>query len=200
MPRVRRRLTLRRAMGYALAGLVAVNALALAVFTVPRTVEERNLEQRVERLRGALEEARARNQALKVRDEVAVRNASDVGRFYGTVVGTREQTLLPVLTEIEAAARELNISAGSQSYEATPLAGGPLVRFRIRMPVSGTYRQVIEFLDRIERSPLFLTIDELGLRERPQAGAGSADLSLMFSAYFHARQAPPSRKGGRRAG
>lgn len=199
MTRTARRPSLRRLLAYAWAALLAANLGTLLAFTLPRSLAERNLELRAARLRGELEAAQKRNETLKARDEVAVRNAADVGRFYRTVVGTREQTLLPALAELDAAARELQLTTGTQSYEAKPLEGGPLVRFRIRMPVSGSYRQVVAFLERLEQSRLFLTIDEISLRERPQDGAGAADLSLIFSAYFRDPEPRPAAKGGKRA-
>jgi Tfp pilus assembly protein PilN len=197
--RAKRRPSLRRVLFYAWTALVVANLGLLAAFTLPRTLEERNLELRAARLNEDIEAARRRNQALKTRDEAAARNAADMARFYRTVVGTREQTLLPVLAEIQAAARDLQLATGSQSYEAKALDDAPLVRFRIRMPVSGSYGQVTAFLDRLEQSALFLTIDEVKLRERPQDGAGAADLNLSFSAYFRDTQPRPARKGGKRA-
>lgn len=194
-----RRPSLRRLLLYAWGALLVANLGVLLAFTLPRTLAERNLERRAQQLRADVEAARERNQSLKARDELAVRNASDMGRFYRAVVGSREQTLLPVLRELEAAARELQLTTGSQSYEAKPLDGGPLVRFRIRLPVSGSYRQVVAFLDRIEHSSLFLTVDEIRLRERPQDGAGAADLSLIFSAYFRDPEPRRPAKGGKRA-
>lgn len=199
MTRAAWRPSLRRLLFYAWTALLAANLGTLLAFTLPRTLAERNLELRATRLRGELEAAQKRNETLKARDEVAVRNAADVARFYRSVVGTREQTLLPVLGEIDAAARELQLTTGSQTYEPKPLEDGPLVRYRIRMPLSGSYRQVVAFLDRIEQSRLFLTIDEITLRERPQDGAGAADLSLTFSAYFRDPQPRSAAKRGKRA-
>lgn len=199
-PRPRRRTSLRRVLLYAwLAGLL-VNAAAFAAYTLPRTLEERNQAARAERLRGEIEGLRARNQALKRRSRTATQNEIDVRRFYRTVIGPREQTMLPVLAEVDRLARELRLEPGPQSYDASPLDDGPVVRFRISMPVSGAYGQVVALLDRLERSEHFLTVDEISLRERPQNGAGAADLSLTFSAYFKAPpgQARPAR-GGRRA-
>lgn len=200
MTRPARRPSLRRLLFYAWTALLLANLGLLAAFTLPRALEERSLERRAAQLRAEVEAARKRNLALKARDAVAVRNAADMGRFYRSVVGTREQTLLSVLAEIETAARELQLTTGQQSYDAKPLDDGPLVRFRIQTPVSGSYRQVVAFIERIERSSLFLTVDEIALRERPQDGAGAADLSLTFSAYFRDTQPRSEAKRGKRVG
>lgn len=200
MKRAGRRVSLQSGLFYLWVALLVANLGLLGAFTVPRSLQERSLERRAEQLRRDVEAARERNQALKVRDELAVRNAADLTRFYRSVVGTREQTLLPALRELEALARELRIGVGQQTYSALPMRDGPLVRFSIKTPVNGSYQQVVAFLDRLERSELFLTIDEISLHERPQDGAGSADLTLMFSAYFHDPDARrPAARRGRRA-
>ncbi len=198
----RRRPSLRRLLFYAWLALLVANLGALGAWTLPRTFAERNLELHAERLRAGVKAAQKRNQALKARDEVAAQNDVDVQRFYRGVVGTREQTLLPVLAEIDAVARELQLNPGRQAYEAKLLKGTEVVRFSISMPVSGPYRQVVALLERLERSRYFLTVDEISLRERPQEGAGAAELGLTFSTYFRdpeaaAAEAAKEAKRGR---
>ncbi len=201
-PPLRRRLTLRRALFYVWAALVLVNLLVLGAYTVPRTLQERNVVRRAEQLHGEVRAAAERNRALRRRSDVSAQNDADVGRFYRGVVGTREQTLLPVLAEIDAVARELQLAPGNQTFDAKPVEDAPLVRFRVTLPVGGSYRQVVAFLDRLERSSHFVTVDEVRLRERLQE-VGSAELNVSLSTYFHApgaeSGAPPKEKETRRA-
>ena len=50
------------------------------------------------------------------------------------------------------------------------------------MPISGSYRQVVSFLQRIEALPHFVTVDSISLRE--DSGAGSTNLNVGLSVYF----------------
>ncbi len=179
----------RRLALYAWGAAVGLNLLVLAAFTLPRTLSERNLERRAAQLREQVESALERNRELKGTSQLAGQNEADVRRFYRGVVGTREQTLLPVLAEIDRLARELSLNPGAQTYEATPVKKRPLMRFRITAPLSGTYPQVVALLQRLEQSPNFVTVDEIKLRERSQEGTSSTELSLVFSTFFSDAQA-----------
>jgi Tfp pilus assembly protein PilO len=58
------------------------------------------------------------------------------------------------------------------------------------MPVSGNYRQLTAFLERMERSSHFITVDEVSLRKR--SAAGDADLDVTMSAYVRSELARTS--------
>lgn len=178
------RLSWRRFGLYAWGAAALLNLLVLAAFTVPRTLRQRNLERHAAELHEQVERAQERNRGLRETSQIAGQNEADVRRFYRGLVGTREQTLLPVLAEIDTLTRELRLNPGTQTYEAEPVKKRPLMRFRITVPVSGTYPQVVALLERLERSPNFVTVDEIKLRERPQEGAGTTELSLNFSTFF----------------
>ncbi len=184
MTRARSRASWRRIALYVWAAAVVLNLLVLAVFTVPRTLREANLERRVAQLRAQVAGAQERNRMLRRTSQIAGQNDADVRRFYRGLVGTREQTLLPVLAEIDGLARELSLDPGTQTFEAEPVKKRPLMRFRINVPLRGSYSQVVTLLERLERSPNFVTVDEIKLRERPQEGAGATELSLVCSTFF----------------
>jgi hypothetical protein len=183
-----RPLSWRRLAFFAWVALLAANLLVLGVFTLPRQWRERSLAARAERLRAELGQARERNRLLRERDQTARQNDVDVKRFYNGLVGTRENTLLPVLAALDNEARTLRLVPGPQSFEAKPLKNSVLVRFGIQMPVSGSYPQLVAYLDRLERLPYFLTVDGVVLKQRA-LGEGT-ELALRLSLYF--REAIPS--------
>lgn len=185
-----RPLSWRRLAFLAWVGLLALNLLAAAVFTVPRQLRERHLAERAARLRVELEAVRERNRLLRERDDTARQNDVDVRRFYNGLVGTRDDALLPVLTALEGEARALQLTPGPQSFDAKPVKNSPLVRFAIQMPVSGSYPQLVAYLARLESLPYFLTVDGLALKQQP-LGAGT-ELALRLSLYFRDPVASPS--------
>jgi hypothetical protein len=177
-PRRRRRLLI------ALGVLVVLNGIVAAAYTVPRASGERRLAERKKEL--ALELQRERAVAEKRYREVETirANTADVQRFYASTVGDRSGNLVRVLSAVEGFAREGGMRPGGATYKEQDVKGLPLDRFVITMPVSGTYRQLVALVQRLERSQYFLTLDEIRLSGDAQAS--KAELALTMSCYFKA--------------
>lgn len=167
--------------------LLGANLVVFLGYTLPRALRDRSAAARLSTLREEVGRQRALAQGLERRAETVRRNADDTQRFYGEVLGTREARLVPLLREIEKTARDLGLGAGQAGYDPSPVRDAPLVRFVITMPVSGSYQQLVSFLDRLERSPQFLIVDSVALREK-QGEAAEADLSVALSTYFRSEQ------------
>jgi hypothetical protein len=84
---------------------------------------------------------------------------------------------------VESLAQAQGLKVGSQGFGREEVKGLPLERFKISMPVSGTYDQVTGLVQELERSQFFLTLDEMAARTSGEDGGG-VDLNLQFSAYF----------------
>jgi Tfp pilus assembly protein PilO len=164
--------------------LAVLNVAAFFAYTLPKRIEERSLAARTASLRAELERERTIVARLRRRNEALQANAADSERFYRSL-GTRS-SLLAVLEELQRVPRELRLRISRRSYEPNSVKGLALTRYSITMPVSGTYRQLTAFLDRLERSSHFLTVDQVNLRKR--GAAGEADLDVVLSAYV--RSAP----------
>jgi Tfp pilus assembly protein PilO len=138
----------------------------------------------VETLRADVE--RERKAVADRRDRVdAVRsNTGDTERFYRQVVFGREESLASSLEELDHVAGSLGLKPRPRTFDQEEVDGAPLVRFVVTMPVSGSYRELTSFLDRLERSPRFLTVDSIRLREKKEEGV--VDLNVVISTYFRA--------------
>jgi Tfp pilus assembly protein PilO len=180
-PRFRRRAIV------ALAALAALNAAGFLAFTLPRTLRERRIAERQRQLEQELERERSAVERQRRQAEVIRTNHEDVKRFYATTVAGREASLVPVLTAIESMAREGGMRPGAASYKPSDVKGLPLDRFVITMPVTGTYRQLAALVQRMERTPYFLTLDEV--RFTGPAQGNRAELALVLSCYFRAEGA-----------
>lgn len=180
-PRLRRRLLI------ALAAVAGLNAVVYAAYTLPRMHGERRLVDRKRLLAEELQRERAVAADRRYQAETIRTNAEDVRRLYTATLSGRTGSLVPVLSAIEGFAREGGMRPGSATYSAEVVKGLPLDRFVIDMPVSGTYRQLVALVQRLERSRYFLTLDEVRLRQQLIQGRGnSAELSLVLSCYFKA--------------
>lgn len=169
----------RRRAWIGLGALTGLNAAVFFVYTVPKRLEERSLAARVASLRAEVARDRAAADRLHRRVEAVEVNTADTARFYKGL-GARNE-LLAVLEELQRTPRELGLRVGHRSYQPDAVKGLPLTRYAITMPVTGSYRQLTAFLDRMERSPHFMTVDAVSLRKR--AASGEADLDVTLSAY-----------------
>jgi Tfp pilus assembly protein PilO len=169
----------RRRAWIALGALTALNAVGFFVYTLPKRLEERSLAARVSSLRAEVERERQVVTRLRRRNETLQANTADAARFYEGL-GSRS-ALLTVLEELQRTPRDLGLKVGRRSYTPNQVKGLPLTRYAITMPVTGSYRQLTAFLDRMEGSTHFLTVDQVNLRKR--GAAGEADLDVSMSAY-----------------
>jgi Tfp pilus assembly protein PilO len=169
----------RRRAWIGLGTLAALNAAVFFVYTVPRRLEEQTLAARLAALRSQVDQERATATRLRRRSRTLQANAEDTTRFYEGL-GSRNE-LLKVIEELQRTPRELGLRVGPRNYEPNAVKGLPLTRYAITMPVTGNYRQLTAFLERMERSTHFLTVDQVNLRKR--AAAGEADLDVTLSAY-----------------
>ena len=167
----------------ALGALVALNLAVFLAYTFPRAIQERSLASQAETLEAEIQ-----------RDQRAGGGPQGEGRHHplecarhGPLLqgrrGAAEEGLLPTLQYVEKTAEELGLTARSRSYAERDVKGLALVEFVIAMPLSGPYKQIVAFLDRLERSSRFLIVDEVQLHSRTDVGA---DLAFSLSAYFRA--------------
>jgi Tfp pilus assembly protein PilO len=176
-PRLRRRLLIVTAV---VAGL---NAVVYGAYTLPRSLQERYLATRRATLREEVERERQVVAGLQSQAEAARTNVQDVRRFYDTILGVRTESQVPVLREIESLARAGGLRPGAASYNTEPIKGGGLERFGITQPVDGTYRELISFIEHLEQSKRFYTLDQVKV-----AGSGRdsnrVQLDLALTSYF----------------
>jgi Tfp pilus assembly protein PilO len=178
----------RRRAWIALGALTVVNVVGFFAYTLPKRLEERSLAARVSSQRAEVERERQVVARLRRRTENLQANSADAKRFYEGL-GSRS-ALLTVLEELQRTPRELGLKVGRRSYEPNAVKGLPLTRYAITMPVTGSYRQLTAFLDRMEGSSHFLTVDRINLQRR--VAAGDADLDVVMSAYVRSSLRGPA--------
>lgn len=175
--------------------LLAVNLLAAAVWTVPRTLRLRSATVRVEAAREMVEQERGAVARQRERGDAIDKNTEDLARFYETVVGPEKAELLPTLEDIESMARAPGLTPGPRSFRREEVEGTTLERVAVTLPLRGSYRQLVGFLREVERSNRFLTVDGVSLRGEP---GGEANLQVEMSAFMHLE--PESRAAERGGG
>lgn len=169
--------------------LLGLNTAAFAFWTLPRSMRQQNAAARAVVAREELARERARAQALGERAEAIRANRADLERFYKTLAGGEQQDLLKTLEAVEALARAPGLQPASRALHREGVAGAPLERVSITLPLEGSYAQLVGFLRGVERSEQFLTVDSVALRADVQSGGS---LQVELSSYLH--QSPETGK------
>ncbi len=175
----------RRLVVGALSALALLNLAVYGAYSLPRSLEERAIATQTAVLKQELVREQQVLAELRERAEAIQANKQDVQRFYQDRVQEREASLVPILRHIEALATEQGLRVGEQKYTQKEVKGTPLERFEINMPVTGTYRKLVQLMARFEESSHFLTLDEV--KVRGGGDAGQAQLDLVLSCYFARR-------------
>lgn len=175
---------LRRRTLWAAALLAVVNVAVYVAYTLPRSLQKRNVATRLTQLDGELKEERIRVDELRERAETIVANRKESRAFLDERVARPGTSLVPILAEVESLAREQGLEVGTQGFSRAPVKGLPLEKFEITMPVTGSYKQVAGLVQQLEHSTYFLTLDQIGARKQQSGEGDTVDLSLLFSAYF----------------
>jgi len=161
-------------------GLLVLNLGTFAAYTFPRRLQERTLAARAVTLREEVERERRVNEGLRRQSQVIGANAQDMQRFLRQVVAGRD-SLSAILEELERSAQDLGLRTERRSYNREELDKLPLVRFEVTLALFGSHGQLMGFLDALERSPRFITVDRVKYQDRE---GGAPELNVTISAYF----------------
>lgn len=166
-------------------GILALLNLALQMFVIyPASLRTDAAEQRAAQSRQALADAQ-RDQAQA---EAVVRSSrdadQDLERFYGDVLpaslaAARRMTY----ARLAQLASETNLLYDRRSFEQEPQRQSDLTILRITMDLEGDYRDVRDFIYRLESSPEFVVIEEVTLDTGSDEDAPLA-LSMRLATYF----------------
>jgi Tfp pilus assembly protein PilO len=173
--------------------LLALNLLMLAAWTAPRSLRLRNATARVAVARETVERERTRTAEARERADAIDANARDLALFYESLVDTEQADLLPTLEDIEAMARAPGLTPGSRRFRREEIEDVALERVAVVLPLEGSYQQLVGFLQEVERSPRFLTVDSISLR-----GTADSEASLQVEMSAFMRLPQVARRTGAR--
>lgn len=149
----------------------------------PQSLKRRELERRIQRAGAA---------------EVAVK------QLYDEQFSTRSQRLTRVTTEVKSLARKAGLNPSQFSYPEEEIEDYGLVKRSFVFAVVGTYLELRQFINLMEHSRSFLTLESVTL-----SGAGeetgpelriSLRVSTLFSQETGAEEAGAARRVAERAG
>jgi Tfp pilus assembly protein PilO len=133
--------------------------------------------------RAELDDLSRRRRAAEAMLEQATGTRAAVEHLYADRLGSEASRLTAVMLEVKHLARRAGL-AGMEaiSYGTDPVPGLPLVRKSITFSAEGTYAQLRSFVDLLEQTPSFLSLDEI--RVEDEAQGGQLRLQVRLSTLF----------------
>jgi type IV pilus assembly protein PilO len=158
---------------------------------------------RVESLRASLEETQKQLAPLDNKQthferliQRSQRNEVEIRRLYEERFSTRSQRLTRITAEVKRLARSAGLDPRSITYPELPIEEYGLIKRSFTFPVSGTYLELRKFINLLELSDSFLSLDEVTLAGDETGEGPELDIRLSLSTLFakeagDAETAPP---------
>lgn len=179
------------------AGLLAGAGLFLAAnlgfFLFSRSITTGRKQALEERRAALTREVAAREaEAAKLssqRDRLA-QVSTVIEEFYGRRVGSRRETLAPIVEEIHAVMRKAGVAPAQISYATAPVVGLPLTQMQIGFGFQSDYARFKRLLRSFELNRRWIIVREVSL-SRDTETPGEVEVRLGLATYFSSDAAAP---------
>ena len=184
-------------------GVLAVVNLALYItLNLPRMHRQAAEERKVTDLTQNLAEVSRRVALMKDLDQRFETEKTKVDTFYNEVLGAKDTRMIEIQREVRSIAASLGMDPETIAYQPEVLDKVGLISFNISVPLAGDYRNLRQFINKIEKSQNFLIVDSVSLGGAKDGGA-LLDLNIRLSTYFAApelleiQKAPAEKRPGK---
>ncbi len=184
---------LRRGLLPVLAVLAAVNVLFFALLLRPAGERAREDRDRLGKMQEDLSERRkavARLRDIDSRLDTARKQDQD---FYHQRFLPRATGFSSLMAEIEKLANSAHVRRAGVGYSLAEVPGHPeLNEVQMTTTIEGEYQNVVQFINQLERDPLFLMVDQIAAAGSGQSATGPpaarqkapVRISLRLLTYF----------------
>ena len=164
-----------------LLGLALANLAIYGAVTYRLATKQERLAKEEATLTGEIASRQKTLDGLRMEQERIVRNDTVAEEFWSDVVQPRTPGLTEAVAEIDRLAKQTGIERGRTSYSQSVLPVG-LSEVNVRMPLQGSYFDLLRFINLVERSDRFFLVREIALRDGDEG-----DLSLRTDVAFFLR-------------
>ena len=122
--------------------------------------------------------------------QMVEKTRAQADQFFEQYFLDRQSAFSTVLAELNSMAEKAGIRlTGDNSYNFEPIEGSDnLAMMTVNGSYQGTYADLIEFVNAIDRSPRFLTIDRL--QASPAQAPGALSISLRLNVFVRGEVEP----------
>lgn len=163
--------------------LLLLNLAAAAAVFKPWGGSEEDVQRERRQLRLEVQERRVAVDRLQAVVQTVEKTRAQADQFFEQYFLDRQSAFSTVLAELNGMAEKTGIRlTGDNSTNFEPIEGSDnLAMMTVNGSYQGTYADLIEFVNAIDRSPRFLTIDRL--QASPAQAPGSLSISLRLNVF-----------------
>lgn len=169
----------RRKLKIAIVAMVAADLVAAAVLFSPLVGSASSRRIEMSRLSAELQRKTRENQPLIGIDKKVVLAKGQIGQFYKDRFVPRDSDLAAELGKL---ASETGVRILQAKYKQEDPATGGIIPVEIEGNFSGDYLQLVRFINALERSKQFFTVDSVSL-----AGESSGPVKLDVKVHSYLR-------------
>lgn len=144
----------------------------------------RSLEASLEETRKNLEPMAAKRTNLERLIQRSQRNDVEIRRLYDDRFSTRSQSLTLRTSELRRLARTAGLEPQSITYDEDKIDTYGLIKRSYAFPVDGTYLELRKFINLLELSPSFFTLEEVTLAGEQGDEGPELRIRLLISTLF----------------
>jgi Tfp pilus assembly protein PilO len=169
----------RRKLKIAIAAMVVVDAVAAGVLFSPLVGSAESRRVQLNQLSAELQKKTHAVQPLRGMDKKIVLAKNQIGEFYQDRFAAKDSELA---TELGKLAAENGIRIQQARYKQEEGETSGIVPVAIDGSFSGDYLQLVRFINTLERSKMFITVDSVNL-----AGEGTGQVHLQITLHSYLR-------------
>jgi Tfp pilus assembly protein PilO len=171
--------TTRRKLKIAIGAMLAVDVLAAGVLFSPLVGSADSRRDQLRQLSLELQHKSRDVQPLRNIDKKVLVAKDQIGAFYKDRFAARDSVLA---TELGKLAAENGIRIQQAHYKEEPAEASGIVPVAIEGSFSGDYLQLVRFVNALERSKMFFTVDSVDLAGGE--GPGTVHLQIGLHSYL----------------
>jgi Tfp pilus assembly protein PilO len=160
------------------------NAVAFSVYRFGYAGQVQSLESDMESVREQLKPLEQQRTVLERRLQRARAAETEVQRLYADRFSTRSERLTRIMKEVRTLARQAGLNPKSISYPQQDIEDYGLVKRSFVFQVGGTYAELRQFLNLLELTDSFLTLEAVTLSEEGGEEGPELQMNLTLSTLF----------------
>lgn len=166
-----------------LLALVAINLLLLVAVNWPRLARAENADQTTLALDAQVKRAERQVEDLRAKVERLESNKAALEKFFNDDLDSKRARLVAIQQEIHKIAQTFQVSLHQLNFDHEEVPGTNLIRFIVTIPLTGGYYNLRQFVQEVERSDIFLTIESIQLQQSERGGV-MLNLNIRVTSYF----------------
>ena len=162
--------------------LLLANLVAAAMVLKPWGGSPQDLERQLGTLRRQVRDRQTALEKMRTLVKKVEKGRAEADRFLATYFMNRRTASSTIVSELDKAAQEAGIKPKEHAFVFEPIEGSDtLSMMTITANYDGAYTDLIEFVNKLDRSPRFLILDSM--QAAPQQSLGRLNVNMKLNTF-----------------